>query len=67
MLASLTVLFSLHLATALLGKKRPGETERRLTIGGFCLLAPTLIGQNLPLAVVPVLAIYLAAYLHKAR
>jgi hypothetical protein len=67
MLASLTVLFALHLATALLGKKRPGDTERRVTIGGFCLLVSALIGQKLPLAVVAVLSLYVAAYLHKAR
>ncbi len=67
MLASLTVLFALYLAAALLGKNRPGEAERRVTVCGFCLLVSALIGQHLPLMVVSVITHYLAAYLHKAQ
>ena len=67
MLASLTLLFALYLGTALLGRKRPGDGERRVAMCSFGMLAPALIGQDLPLGVTALLAVYFTAYLHRAR
>ena len=66
MLAVFTLLFTLYLSAALLRKRRPKEAERRATMCGFCLLAPAVIGQ-LPVVTLPVLCVYFAAYLHRAR
>lgn len=67
MLAALTLLFSLHLAAALLRKKRPREAERRATMCSFCLLVPALISHNLPVVVVSALSVYFATYVYRAR
>ena len=66
MLAVFTLVFALHLSAALLRKRRPRAAERRATMCGFCLLAPAVIGQ-LPVFTLPVLCVYFAAYLHRAR
>ena len=61
------ILFALYLASALLHKKRPRDAERHVTMFGFLLLVPTVLTQHLPPLILPLLSLFLAAYLHKAR
>ncbi len=63
----LIILFVLYLARALLDKKRPPDGERHVTMFGFLLLVPTILAQHLPPMVLPILSLFFAAYLHKAR
>lgn len=67
MVGLLTFFFALYLAAALLSGQRPKDAERHLTMLGFFCLAPTLVVQQLPLMILPLLTVFLAAYLHKAR
>ena len=59
--------FALYLAAALLAKKPPGEGERHATMVAFLLLIPTLLNQRLPPTILPLLSLFFAAYLHRAR
>ena len=61
------VIFVLYLASVLLGKKRPRDAERYATMMSFALLIPTVLVQHLPPAILPLLSLFLAAYLRKAR
>lgn len=61
------ILFVLYLASALLGKKRPNDAERHVTMVSFLLLIPTILTQHMPPMVLPILSVFLTAYLHKAR
>jgi 4-amino-4-deoxy-L-arabinose transferase-like glycosyltransferase len=61
------ILFVLHLAAALLAKKRPRERERHVTMFSFLLLVPAILAQHLPPMILPPLSLFFAAYLHKAR
>ncbi len=62
-----TIIFVLHLATALLGKKPPQDAERHVTMFSFLLLIPAVLTQHLPPMVLPMRSLFFAAYLHKAR
>ena len=67
-MAGLFVLvFALHLAAALLANKPPRDGERRATMVAFMLLAPTLLTQPLPPTILPLISLFFAAYLHRAR
>jgi len=61
------ILFVLYLASALLNKKRPQDAERHVTMLSFLLLVPTILTQHLPPLILPLLSLFFAAYLHKAR
>ncbi len=61
------ILFVLYLASALLHKKRPKDAERHVTMFSFLLLVPAVLTQHLPTMILPMLSLFLAAYLHKAR
>ena len=61
------ILFVLYLASALLGKKRPKDAERHVTMFGFLLLIPTILTQHMPPMILPILSVFFTAYLHKAR
>lgn len=61
------ILFVLYLASALLGKKQPKDAERHVTMFSFLLLVPAVLTQHLPPMILPMLSLFLAAYLHKAR
>lgn len=61
------LLFTLHLVAALLAKKSPRDGERHATMVAFMLLAPTLLTQPLPPSLLPLLSLFLAAYLRRAR
>jgi hypothetical protein len=61
------ILFVLHLAAALLAERRPQDGERHVTMFGFLLLVPAILTQSLPPAILPLLSLFFAAYLHKAR
>jgi 4-amino-4-deoxy-L-arabinose transferase-like glycosyltransferase len=67
MVGLLIILFVLYLARALLDKKRPKDDERHVTMFTFLLLVPTILAQHLPPMVLPLLSLFFAAYLHKAR
>jgi hypothetical protein len=67
MVGLFVVLFVLHLAAALLAKRRPPDGERHVTMFSFLLLVPAILTQSLPPAILPLLSLFLAAYLHKAR
>lgn len=61
------VIFLLYLATVLFGKKRPRDVEGYATMMSFTLVMPTVVMQPLPPAILPLLSLFLKAYLHKAR
>ncbi len=61
------ILFALYLASALFNKKRPQDAERHVTMLDFLLLVPTILMQHLPPMILPLLSLFFAAYLHKAR
>ncbi len=61
------VLFALHLAAALLAKRRPPDGEQHVTMLSFLLLVPAVLTQHLPPSILPLLSLFFAAYLHKAR
>ncbi len=61
------ILFVLYLASALFHKKRPKDAERHVTMFSFLLLVPAVLTQHLPTMILPMLSLFLAAYLHKAR
>ena len=61
------ILFVLHLAAALLAKRRPPDGERHVTMFSFLLLVPAVLTQHLPPSILPLLSLFFAAYLHKAR
>ncbi|CAA9301471.1 MAG: hypothetical protein AVDCRST_MAG93-4632 [uncultured Chloroflexia bacterium] len=67
MVGLIIVVFALYLAATLLGRKRPRDAERHVTMFGFLLLVPTILTQHLPPLILPILSLFLAAYLHKAR
>ena len=67
MVGLFVLMFVLHLAAALLAKKPPKDGERYLTMTTFVLLIPALLAQRLPLTLLPLLSLFLAAYLHRAR
>lgn len=67
MVGLFVVLFALHLAAALLAERRPPDGERHVTMFGFLLLVPAVLTQSLPPTILPVLSLFFAAYLHKAR
>lgn len=67
MVGLFVILFVLHLAAALLTKKRPRDHERHVTMVGFVLLVPAVVAQSLPPTILPLLSLFFAAYLHKAR
>ncbi len=67
MVGLFVIVFALHLAAALLAKKRPPDSERHVTMLSFLLLVPAVLTQSLPLIILPVLSLFFAAYLHKAR
>lgn len=60
-------LFALHLAAGLLAKKPPKDGERHLTMVAFVVIVTTLVTQPWPPALVPLLALFFAAYLQRAR
>ena len=60
-------LFALHLAAALLAKTPPKDGDRQVTMIAFMLLVPTLVTQPWPPAILPLLSLFFAAYLQKAR
>ena len=60
-------LFALHLAAALLAKTPPKDRESHATMLAFAVLVPAVLNQRLPLTLVPLLSLSLAAYLHRAR
>ena len=62
-----TFLFALHLAAALLAKLPPKDGDRQITMIAFVLLVPTLVTQPWPPAILPLLSLFFAAYLQKAR
>lgn len=67
-MAGLSVLlFALYLAAALLAKTPPKNGERHATMLAFLVLIPTVLTQRLPLTLVPLLSLFLAAYLRRAR
>ena len=67
-MAGLSVLlFALYLAAALLARTPPGDGERHVTMLAFAVLIPAILTQRLPLTLVPLLSLFLAAYLHRAR
>lgn len=59
--------FALHLAAALLAKQPPGDGERYATMAAFVLLVPALLAQRLPLTLLPLISLFFAAYLRRAR
>ena len=61
------ILFVLYLTNALLNKKRPQDAERHVTMFSFLLLVPTVLTHHLPPLILPLLSLFFAAYLHKAR
>lgn len=67
MVGLFVMLFVFYLATVLLAKKRPRDAERHITMVGFLLLVPTILIQHLPPMILPLLSLFFAAYLHKAR
>lgn len=67
MVGPFVILFALHLASALLNKKRPQDAERHVTMLSFLLLVPTVLTQHLPPLILPLLSLFFAAYLHKAK
>lgn len=67
MVGFFVILFALYLASALLHKKRPKDAERHVTMFSFLLLVPTILTQHLLPMILPLLSLFFAAYLHKAR
>ena len=67
MVGLITILFVLYLAQALLHTKHPRDGERHVAMVSFLLLVPVLLTQHLPFAILPLLSLFFAAYLHKAR
>ena len=63
----LFVLFTRHLVAALLAKKPPRDGERHATMVASMLLAPTLVTQPLPPTLLPLLSLFFAAHLRRAR
>lgn len=63
MLGWVVLLFTLYSSAALLSPTRPGEGERRGAMCGFGLLAPAMVGQALPFAVLVVVTLYFVLYL----
>lgn len=61
------IVFALYLAATLLGKKRPQDAERHVTMFSLLLLVPAVLTQHLPTMILPLLSLFLAAYLHRAR
>ena len=61
------ILFAFYLASALLHQKRPQDAERHVTMLSFLLLVPTILTQHLPPMILPLLSLFFAAYLHKAK
>ena len=61
------LLFALHLAAALLAKTPPRDGERHATMVAFAVLVPAVLTQRLPPTLVPLLSLFFAAYLHRAR
>ena len=67
-MAGLSVLlFALYLAAALLAKTPPKDAQRYATMLAFAVLIPAVLTQRLPLTLVPLLSLFLAAYLRRAR
>ena len=67
MVGLFVILFVLYVAAALLHKKRPRDAERHVTMFSFLLLVPAILTQHLPPMILPLLSLFFAAYLHKAR
>ena len=67
MVGLFVLVFALHLAAALLAKKPPSAGEQHATMVAFLLLIPTVLSLRLPPTLVPLLSLFLAAYLHRAR
>lgn len=67
MVGLFVILFVLYLATTLLDKKQPRDSERHITMLGFLLLVPVILTQHLPPMILSLLSLFFAAYLHKAR
>ena len=67
MVGLFVLMFALHLAAALLATKPPSAGERHATMVAFLLLIPTLLNQRLPPTILPLLSLFFAAYLHRAR
>ena len=67
MVGLFVLVFALHLAAALLAKKPPSAGERHATMVAFLVLIPTLLNQRLPPTILPLLSLFFAAYLHRAR
>ena len=61
------ILLALYVARALLGTKQPRDGERHVTMLSCLLLVPAILTQHLPPMILPLLSLFLAAYLHKAR
>lgn len=67
MLGFVVMLFVLYLTAALLDRRRPNDAARYVTMVGFVFLVPAMVAQHLPLTLLPLLSLFFAAYLHKAR
>ena len=67
MVGLVVMVFVLHLAAALLAKKRPRDRERYVTMFSFLLLVPAILTHSLPPVILPLLSLFFAAYLHKVR
>ena len=67
MVGFFVLVFALNLAAALLATKPPSAGERHATMVAFLLLIPTVLSLRLPPTLVPLLSLFLAAYLHRAR
>lgn len=60
-------LFALHLAAALLAKTPTEDGDRQVIMIAFVLLVSMLVTQPWPPAILPLLSLFFAAYLYKAR
>lgn len=60
-------LFALHLAAGLLATKPPKDGERHLTMVAFLVIVTTLVTKPWPPTGLPLLALFFAAYLQRAR
>lgn len=67
MVGLFVILFVLYVAAALLYKKRPRDAERHVMMFSFLSLVPAILMQHLPPMILPILSLFFAAYLHKAR